>query len=154
MCLWVEARIVRDYAPAVATVGENIVRLRKLRGWRQKDLAEKLKMHQGDLSNLEKDKRGLPEAPTLLRLAKAIKCSVDELLQGVDPEYDRIVAHRLPSGSAIPGGPAHGDSSPGDLERRLEAHAVFFKQVQSIAGQLVRATNDFNRENRRRAKRA
>lgn len=46
------------------------------------------------LSAWENDRGGMPETPTLLRLAKALGCSVEELLAGVDAEYDLVATAR------------------------------------------------------------
>jgi len=68
--------------------GQNVRRLRKQSGLSQGDLAAKMGVKQGTLSDWERDRRGLPEAPTLLKVAKAMGCSVDDLLVGVDADYD------------------------------------------------------------------
>lgn len=79
----------------VATFGENVRRLREERGFKQGVLAERLGVGQGQLSNWESDRFGLPETATVLKIAKALQCSVEELLQGVDPAYDDQVARAV-----------------------------------------------------------
>jgi len=71
----------------MATFGENLRRVREERGLSQKELAEKMGVGQGQLSNWESDRFGLPETGTVLRAAKALVCSVEDLLSGIDPEY-------------------------------------------------------------------
>lgn len=71
----------------VATFGANLRRLRKAAGIRAKDLAAKLPVSRSTVSGWENDKKGLPETPTLLKLAKALNVSVEALLEGVDEAY-------------------------------------------------------------------
>lgn len=83
---------VRSYARPVATVGENIKRMRKKSGIQQGELAERIGVSQSVLSSWETDRYALPETASLLKLAKALECSVDDLLAGVDEQYDRTRA--------------------------------------------------------------
>jgi phage repressor protein C with HTH and peptisase S24 domain len=70
------------------TFGQNLQRLREHAGFRTaKRLADALGVVPSVVSKMENDQQGLPEGPTLLRLAKALRCSVDDLLTGVDPDY-------------------------------------------------------------------
>ncbi len=80
--------IVRGYTAPV-TVGDNIRKIRERLGLQQVDLADRLKIRQPSAWTLE-NQDGLPEAGTLLKLAKALSCSVEELLEGVDPDYDAV----------------------------------------------------------------
>lgn len=73
------------------SVGENIKRLRALAGLRtQKAFAERLGVVQPQVSDWENDRYAVLDISNLIKLAKACQCSVDELLAGVDPDYDRI----------------------------------------------------------------
>jgi hypothetical protein len=45
------------------------------------------------VSGWEHDRRGLPEAQTLFRIAKGLRCSIEELLEGIDRDYDAQSAH-------------------------------------------------------------
>ncbi|MDE2904691.1 MAG: LexA family transcriptional regulator [Acidobacteriota bacterium] len=75
----------------VLSLGRNIKRLRTVAGLQtQKAFAERLGVPQPQVSDWENDRSPVPEVPNLLKLAKALGCSVDELLAGVDPDYDRI----------------------------------------------------------------
>ncbi len=47
-------------------------------------------MPQPQVSDWENDRHTVLETGTLLRIAKALGCSVDQLLSGVDPDYDRV----------------------------------------------------------------
>ncbi len=84
------------------SLGENIKRLRTVAGIQtQKAFAELLGVPQPQVSDWENDRYPVLEVSSLIRLAKALHCSVDELLAGVDPDYDRIQA-----GGAVGGVPA------------------------------------------------
>ena len=81
--------------------GSNIKRLRSAAGVRtQRELADRLGVPQPQVSDWENDRHTILETGTLLRLAKALRCSVDQLLTGVDPDYDRVREATM----AIPGG--------------------------------------------------
>ncbi len=81
--------IAQDYALPVPTVGENIRKLRIERSLAQGELAARLGVKQSTVSNWETDRRGLPETPTLFKLAKALHCSIEDLLAGVDEAYSK-----------------------------------------------------------------
>lgn len=88
----VSGAIPIGYAVLVQTVGGNIVRLRKSRKLSQVGLADLLETRQPAVWKLEHAKQ-VPGGKTLLRVAKALQCSVEELLEGVDDGYDIIVAN-------------------------------------------------------------
>lgn len=72
--------------------GRNLRQLRRRGGFKTgKQLARALGIVPSVVSRLEQGKQGLPESPTMLRLAKTIDCSIDELLQGVDGAYDDVL---------------------------------------------------------------
>jgi len=75
---------------AVPSFGENVRALRQKRGLKAKDLADAVDVSPSVVSAWENDRSGLPETPTLFRLAKALRVSIDELLSGLDAEYDLI----------------------------------------------------------------
>lgn len=59
------------------------VRLRRLRtakGWRQVDLAKKARVTQALISQLEAGKKASPSVVPLLRIAKALGVTVEELV--------------------------------------------------------------------------
>lgn len=86
---------MRYVLASVATFGRNLQRLRDLAGFKtSKSLADALGVTPPVVSKLENDQQGLPEGPTLLRLAKVLRCSVDELLDGVDAEYQTMLQER------------------------------------------------------------
>jgi transcriptional regulator with XRE-family HTH domain len=81
------------------TFGENLRRVRKAANLSARELAKRVGVTPPVVSKWETHK-GLPEGPTLLKLAKALNVSIDELLAGVDPEYDLVREDRAQYGAA------------------------------------------------------
>jgi transcriptional regulator with XRE-family HTH domain len=75
---------------ALARFGDNLKRLMKDAGINGVRLAKLVEVTPPVVSGWRGNRNGLPEAPTLLKLAKALRCSIDDLLDGVDPAYDAI----------------------------------------------------------------
>ena len=63
------------------SLGQRIARLRKERGWTQKQIAERTGLIQELVSNYETDKLRL-NADMILRFAEVLDISADELLRG------------------------------------------------------------------------
>lgn len=84
--------IVSGYAHGgVATLGEN---LKQMRGTRdQGEIAEKMSVPQGRLSNWENDRYQTVTVKTLLWLAWGYGCSVEDLVIGLDDRYDALRRH-------------------------------------------------------------
>lgn len=81
--------VLRYILETVATsFGANVRRLREGAGLKGVELARLISVTPPVVSAWEKDRGGLPETPTLLKLAKALRCSVEDLLGGLDAEYD------------------------------------------------------------------
>ena len=73
------------------SLGKNIKRLRTVAGFQtQKAFAELLGVPQPQVSDWENDRFALLSISSLIRIAKVCHCSLDELLAGVDPDYDRL----------------------------------------------------------------
>lgn len=89
---------------SVATFGQNLQRLRERAGF--------------IVSKLENDQQGLPEGPTLIRLAKVLKCSVDELLEGVDADYQTMLIERAKAAEAAVGEADKHEAEPIDEDVR------------------------------------
>jgi transcriptional regulator with XRE-family HTH domain len=131
----------------VPTVGQNLKRLRGK--MTQEELAEASGVAQGDISKWEKEK-ALPTIPSVLRLAKALGCSVEQLLAGVDPEYDEIVIgqrdllrHSHKGDSHPHAGGLSAQSLPittriQQLEQQLRERDRFIAQVEDAALKVVR----------------
>ena len=123
------------------SLGQNIKRLRLAAGIStQRALADRLHVPQPQVSDWENDRYGALETQTLMKLAKVLRCTIDQLLDGVDPDYDRVREAReavdveparidygadagasiplVAEGSAAPAGiPWTGGASPGPIER-------------------------------------
>lgn len=74
----------------VATIGENIKRIREAKDLKQDGVAEKIGVAGSQLSAWEGDRYKSIGSVNLLKIARALKCSVDEIVAGVDVEYDAI----------------------------------------------------------------
>jgi transcriptional regulator with XRE-family HTH domain len=65
----------------MATTGDRIREIREKRGWTLDDLVEQSGLSKGFLSDVENNKRDI-SSQNLLRLANALRASVDYLLKG------------------------------------------------------------------------
>src|SRR5438552_14550494 len=88
------------------SLGQRLARLRKERGFTQKELAEKTGLIQALISDYERDKLRL-NAETVLRMATALEITTDELLQPAGPKQparkpSRRVLRRLEQIEALP----------------------------------------------------
>ena len=54
------------------------------------ELAGVMGVAQSVVSGWRTDRRGLPETPTLFKLAKALSCTIEDLLKDIDEEYHRL----------------------------------------------------------------
>lgn len=121
-----------------AALGRNIKRLRKRPelNIRAVDLAERMSVTKPVISNWENWKGdSLPDGQTLLRLAKALGASVDDLLEGVDPDYD---AARAKTNPVTPIVIKHPPSQKGgaDVPSRVEARAT--KELAKMRAEMRR----------------
>jgi len=149
-----ESQVSGAYAQPVG-FGKNVKRIRLNLDMKQKALAARLGVNQATVSGWESDKRGVPEGPTLLRFAKALGCSIDELLLGVDPEYDEIVIGRRDplrhddAGSSAAarnqaqrkGSEQHGvDGATATRvqQHHLKARTTFIRDLQDVADELFK----------------
>ena len=100
------------------SLGRTIKRLRAVTGVRtQKALAEKLGVPQPQVSDWENDRYTTLEISSLVKIAKAFRCSVDVLIAGNDADYDRIggvPATTLPDIAVV----AEGDVLPDEVAMR------------------------------------
>ena len=103
------------------SLGTNIRRLRSEAGLRtRKDLAERLGVPQSQVADWEQDRYRVVSVRSLIKLAMVFHCSVDELLAGVDPDYDRVLEGVAAGASAAGNWPAiavvgEGDALPDDI---------------------------------------
>jgi transcriptional regulator with XRE-family HTH domain len=73
----------------VAGIGRNLKRIREEKDISQTDIARGLRTTSGQVNKWERKERIDPKASSLLRLAVALECSVEDLVGGMDPDYDR-----------------------------------------------------------------
>lgn len=84
---------------AMNTVGGNIRRLRLAAGVAtQRDFARMLGVESTRVNDWENDRYAVIELPNLLKIAKVLRVSLDDILAGTDAEYDAVLSTRdLPS---------------------------------------------------------
>lgn len=124
----VEKNYPAGYLPAVPSFGENLTRIRKAAHLKAKDIAERVGVARSVVSGWENDRRGLPETPTLFRLAKALNCSIEELLSGVDAEYAAAAAERTTKAWELLGKKREIDfDEPGAWDRYNAFQALLFE---------------------------
>lgn len=150
MLLCVDAETGRGYALPVPTLGENIRTLRDRAGLKQRELAERIGVTQGQLSNWETDRYDQLEVSNLLRIAKGLGISVNALLAGTDEGYDELlnridlIDHGGVPRSTLTQAMGVTDGGPADrariqqLEQREEELQALVDQVQDVASKLVR----------------
>ncbi len=110
--------VVRSYSALPRSLGRNIKRLRQEAGVRtQTALAELLGVAKSQVNDWENDRYPILGTLTLINIAKGLRCSVDDLLAGVDPHYDwtrrtEVASAEIPivdEGDAPPGGTSRND---------------------------------------------
>ncbi len=75
------------------TLGERIREERRKRGWKQRDLAERCGMNQGQISDLENHPKQWVNLEPVLKIARAFGLSVEEL---TDPDVELMPAEVVP----------------------------------------------------------
>lgn len=153
------AQVVGILTVVMATIGENIKRLRPRAGFKtQGALALAIGVPQSRMSDWENGRYESIETENLVSIAKAIGVSIDELLAGVDPVYDKIAhgdttRHGIDDGVRSPGkvstfSPAtQGETSDVDalatrireLEGRIEELQAYEVMVDAVRPHLVDA---------------
>ncbi|ESE42762.1 helix-turn-helix domain-containing protein [Shewanella cutis] len=84
------------------SIGENLKRLRRDKGWTQGELANKCKIQLGQISKIERDETD-PKLSTIYSIMNALECSADALL--IDTErsnVDSVMAVALERVKQIP----------------------------------------------------
>lgn len=82
--------IPSGYTPRVRTVGKNIEQIRERLGLSQEELAGLMGAKQAAISKLE-NQTGMPRGGTLMKVATALKVSVETLVAGIDKDYDALL---------------------------------------------------------------
>lgn len=119
--------------------GENVRKFREQQGWSQEQLAERLKAKQPDVSGWENG--GVPSLSKVVKLALVLGCSVDDLVAGVDRDYDvlHFSGHGTHTAGAIsPDGTTETAARLLDLERRVKDYEVTLREVEDIASRLAK----------------
>ena len=107
------------------SLGQNIKRLRWEAGLQtQKALAELLGVPQPQVSDWENDRYAVLETLTLVKIAKGLRCSVDLLLAGVDPDYDRVLEEGSRDGVEPVGRDDSSVGAPADIPVVAEGDAL------------------------------
>lgn len=122
---------------AAQKLADRISRLRRARGWKQKELAAKIGSSLHQVSKMEHGPY-VPRAFTLLRLAEALGVTVDFLLTGRmtrSPQGDPRLRERLPALDRLP--PTQRDSLILFLDALLAAHCVH-QPVLAPGGEALR----------------
>jgi len=90
----------------VSKFGDNLARLRRRAQLSGRELAKALGVTAPVISKIETGRTGMPGGTMLMRIAKALNCTVDELLDGVDPDYDKLrrdlIRQAAEAGSPLP----------------------------------------------------
>jgi len=126
---------------AAKDIADRTSRLRRGRGWKQKELAARIDSSLFQISKMERG-RYIPRASTLLRLAEALSVTVDFLLTGRSPRLpqgDPRLRERLPALDRLP--EAQRDFLVLFLDAFLAAHAP-----GSSAGSIGRHRSSGRRE--------
>jgi transcriptional regulator with XRE-family HTH domain len=125
------------YLWPVPSFGENLKRIRQRSRLKSKDVAERVDVAKSVVSGWENNRRGLPETPTLFKLAKALNCSIEELLQGVDAEYEAAVQKRFVKPDFVTvGGSESEHALAEESAAQREILATVSKLTAAIAGAL------------------
>jgi transcriptional regulator with XRE-family HTH domain len=120
------------------TFGSNLRALMNRSGVRVTDVAKALGVVKSAVSGWLHDKVDLPNTPTLLRLAKAVGCTVDELLVGLDPAYDKVrdlirQGSDQQSGTSSPGDPRDDPAATRmELQRLSDLVARYEKEAREV----------------------
>lgn len=90
--------------PVVRQLGARIARLRRCKGWTQRELAAEIGCSLQQVSTLE---RGcwMPRVPVLVRIGATLQVSTDYLLTGRGPRHPRVdlrLRERLPALESLP----------------------------------------------------
>lgn len=86
--------IAVGYTAAVPSLAKNLRAFRRRADLTQTELATRSGVKQNAISSWEKGK-AVPTVRSLVRIANGLGCSVDDLLAGVDPEYDERRSSQL-----------------------------------------------------------
>jgi len=90
--------------PAVAGIGRNLKRLREARGISQTAIARAAETTEPTVNRWERNQKIDPKVSTVLRLALALDCSVEDLVVELNEDYDQWrKTHPVTGGPQIDG---------------------------------------------------
>lgn len=136
---------VRDWLSSQFVNAGNAFRLfRDRSGLNQGEVAERLGVAQSAVSKWERG-RALPETKTLIDLAVLYGCRLDDLLAGVNVQYDHLRRDLLrqsgmddgTSNVSSSGGPVDVPATARVLAEVTKAYSKFVSQVSNAARQLT-----------------
>jgi transcriptional regulator with XRE-family HTH domain len=113
----------------VSRFGDNVKALRERAGLTQADLADRLDVKQPAVWKWEKES-GLPSTPTLFRLANALGCSLEDLLQGVNEEYTQRARDREQEWIRFMRRWSKGETTSDEIEAHNETALRMFKSAK------------------------
>lgn len=131
---------LQKYSPAgylscalARTFGENFQRLQDRSGLSGRAIVQALKKKDpAFVSDLRKNKSGIPKGATLIKLATVLGCTVEELLEGIDDTYEAAKAKFI-AAKAVDGGPSNEPD-----HRRLEREKQIAEEAKAIASRLFK----------------
>lgn len=133
----------------MTTIGANIKNARKAAGIKtQGALAKTLGVPQPQLSDWENDRYDVLDLKTLMKVATAIPCTFDALVEGVDPQYDasRDLIRHGHMGQQTP--PPQGESDVSaqtrirELEGRVAAYQAIVGKLKELCEQVALVAGD------------
>jgi transcriptional regulator with XRE-family HTH domain len=71
------------------SLSENIKKIRKKKGWSQKELGEMIGSHLSHINRIETGKQN-PSLEVLIKLADALEVSIDSLVRGSEEDFKEI----------------------------------------------------------------
>jgi transcriptional regulator with XRE-family HTH domain len=124
----------------VRTVGDN---LKTLRGkMNQDELASRAGLKQGDISKWETNKTQ-PTVKNVLKLAKGLRRPIEDLVAGVDSDYDAmrsdLISHAGDQASGFSQGAGPDVTAPAASSRLQQQHDALLKATEQVAIQLADA---------------
>lgn len=130
----------------MGVIGQNIKRVRQSKGWAtQVAFAERLGVTQARLSRWERENGSDPEIESLLKIAVAIPCSLDELVLGLNPAYD-ILRQSLDLPRQ---GGASSSFSPGRADAAAKKRKLTKTQMADLVSTIAAIIEDATDESRR-----
>lgn len=117
--------------PAGERLGDRISRLRRAKGWNQRELAERIGTRSTQISKYERGTY-VPRADVLSRLGDSLGVSTDYLLSGRapgEPRRDLRLRERLEALEALPA--AQRDNLVGFLDSLLAAHQALRRALET-----------------------